>query len=58
MKTLRKEIIWILAFKVILLTALWWFCFSEPVAPPLQSRQVFFSHVYGSSDRVSFRNGR
>lgn len=58
MKTLRKEIIWILVFKVILLAALWWFCFSKPVAPPQQSRLVSFNHVYGSADRVSFRSGR
>lgn len=58
MKTLRKEIICILTFKVVLLTALWWFCFSEPVAPPQHSRQVFFNHVYGGGDRVSIGSGR
>jgi hypothetical protein len=58
MKVLRKEITWILIFKVILLTLLWWLCFSKPEAPPQQSRQVFFNHVYGGSDHVSFGNGR
>jgi hypothetical protein len=58
MKVLRKEITWILIFKVVLLTLLWWLCFSKPEAPPQQSRQVFFNHVYGSGDHVSFGNGR
>ena len=58
MKILRKEITWILVFKVILLTLLWWLCFSTPRMPPQQRRQVFFNHIYGGGDRVSIRSGR
>lgn len=58
MSVLRKEIAWILVFKVVLLTVLWWLCFSKPLAEQPDSRQVFSSHVYGVNSHVPNRSSR
>lgn len=58
MKGLRKEITWILLFKIVLLTVLWYVCFSKPAVTPDKSRQIFYSHVYGESNHVPNRSSR
>lgn len=42
---LTKELIIILIVKGILLTLLWWFCFSHPVAEKINNNTVFVDHL-------------
>ena len=53
MSLLSKEIAGVLVFKVVLLSLLWYLCFSEPKTDRAEMRKVFSNHVYGVSNHVS-----
>ncbi len=54
MSILSKEIALVLVFKIILLSLLWYLCFSEPKTDRAEVRKAFSNHVYGVSNHVSY----